>query len=230
MNTRTPPILRKILIVAVCAAGVFGLIFLVRFVLQQFQIRDIFVSGDTAIVEVNAKQFVGNTLLFPAPSVIRQIKEDNPLVKSIEIKKHFPSTLELVVHKRQPIARLQTKTATVGIDEDAVITDEVGDVNKPIIQIDVPLVRMGQTIQDAAVQQGAKVITGTASFLAIQQITVYDTSSIRVKVQESNIFIPQKDDIRPILDTLQTLMSGFRIKGLIPKTIDLRFDKPVVQF
>jgi len=201
-----------------------------NYLLTLFTVRDIIVSGDAAIVEVNTKKFIGNTLLFPAVSVMRQIQDDNPLIRSIEIKRHFPSTLELVVHKRQPIARLQTNTAIVRIDEDGVITDEVGGTNIPVIRIDVPMVRMGQTMHDTAVAQAVKIIAGTASFLPMQYITIYETSSLRARYQGSDIFFPQKSDIRPILNTLQTLMSGFRIKGLIPKTIDLRFDKPVVQF
>ncbi|MFH0749798.1 MAG: FtsQ-type POTRA domain-containing protein [Candidatus Gottesmanbacteria bacterium] len=222
--------MRKIILGFVCVSCIIGSIFFVRFILRSFTIKDIVVSGDTAIVEVNKKQFVGNTLLFPSAAVIKQIQEDNPLVKSIDIKKHFPSTLELIVHKRQPIARLKTKAAIIGIDEDAVITDVVGDVNNPIIEIDVALVRMGQTIRDESVKQSVAVINGTASFLTIYKITKNDSLSLRVQTQQSDIFITQKGDILPILDTLQTLMSGFRIKGLIPKTIDFRFDKPVVQF
>ncbi len=222
--------MRKIILGFVGLLCLVGPIFIVRFILKSFTIKDIVVSGDAAIVQVNEKQFVGNTLLFPALSVIKQIQDDNPLVKSIDIKKHFPSTLELIVHKRQPIAQLKTPTAIVGIDEDAVVTDVVGNIDAPVIEIDVPLVRMGQTIRDESVKQSVKVVAGTVTFLNVLQITKNDSLSIRVITKQSSIFIPQNKDIRPILDTLQTLMSGFRIKGLIPKTIDLRFDKPVVQF
>ncbi|MFZ2025134.1 MAG: hypothetical protein WAV51_02560 [Microgenomates group bacterium] len=198
--------------------------------LRLFQIKNIIVSGDPAKVEVNAKQFVGNMIFFQSDAVITQIKNDNPLIKTIEIRKHFPSTLELVVYKRQPIARLQTSTAIVGIDSEAIVTDVLGNDLAPVIQIDVPLVRMGQTIKDEGVKQAVEIIAGSQSFLHIRKIQNYETVSLQARTQESNIFFPQKGDIRPILDTLQTLIMGFRIKGTMPKTIDLRFDKPVVQF
>lgn len=230
MNDRRSSVPRKIVIglVSVCILGVvIGGIYLL---LQLFQIKNIIVTGDPAKVEVNAKQFVGNMLFFQSAQVIAQLTNENPLIKTIEIRKHFPSTLELVVYKRQPVARLQTQAAIVGIDGEAVVTDMLGDATIPSILIDVPLVRMGATIKDEGVKQAVMIVTGSQSFLHIKKIQSYETVSLRVETQESNIFFPQKGDIRPILDTLQTLIMGFRIKGTMPKTIDLRFDKPVVQF
>jgi len=230
MQGRSSSLKRKIIItfVSVLILGVtIGIIYLL---LQVFQIKNITVSGDAARVEVNAKQFVGNMIFFRSDAVIAQIKDENPLVETIEIRKHFPSTLELVVYKRQPIARLKTNTAIVGIDADAIVTDMLGPDTIPVIQIDVPLVRMGVAMKDDGVKQAVSIIAGSGSFLHVRKIQTYETVSLRVETQESNIFLPQKGDIRPTLDTLQTLIAGFRIKGTMPKTIDLRFDKPVVQF
>ena len=213
----------SILILAVTVGGI-------ALLLRLFQIKHIMVSGDPAKVEVNAKQFVGNMIFFQSGAVIAEIKEENPLIRTIEIRKHFPSTLELVVYKRQPIARLQTNTALVGIDEEGVVTDMLGNDTLPVILIDVPLVRMGAMMKDEAVKQSITILVHVSSYLHIQKIQKFESMSLLVKTQESNIFFTQKGDIRPILDTLQTLIMGFRIKGTMPKTIDLRFDKPVVQF
>ena len=230
MNARSPSWKRNvsitvvsILILAVTVGGI-------ALLLRLFQIKHILVSGDPAKVEVNAKQFVGNMIFFQSDAVIAEIKEENPLIKTIEIRKHFPSTLELVVYKRQPIARLQTNTALVGIDEEGVVTDMLGSDTLPVILIDVPLVRMGAMMKDEAVKQSVTILVHASSYMHIQKIQKYESMSLQVKTQESNIFFTQKGDIRPILDTLQTLILGFRIKGTMPKTIDLRFDKPVVQF
>jgi len=230
MSTRLLNVKRFLLMISIGIVFLVGSIFLIQFLLQQFQIKKIIVSGDAALVQINEKKFIGNTLLFPTKNILKQILDEYPLVKSIVIKKHLPSTLELIIYKRKPIARLQTASALVGIDEDSVITDVIGDTNFPVIDIDVPLVRMGQQIRDEFVKQAVSFIYGSAPFVTVYIISKHDSSSLRIKTKESDIFITQKGDIRLILDTLQTLMSGFRIKGLIPKTIDLRFDKPVVQF
>jgi len=230
MNTTSSSVKRKIVLGVVFVIIFAFAIGSIYFLLQLFKIKNIVVSGDPAKVEVNAKQFVGNMIFFQSEAVIKMIKEGNPLIQTIEIKKHFPSTLELVVYKRQPIARLHTNTAIVGIDTEGIVTDMLGVDTLPVISIDVPLVRMGQIIKDDAVKQSVAIINGTSSLVRIKKIERYETLSLRVVCQESNIFFPQKGDIRPILDTLQTLILGFRIKGTMPKTIDLRFDKPVVQF
>ncbi len=230
MNTTSSSVKRKIVLGVVFVSIFAFTIGSIYVLLQLFKIKNIVVSGDPAKVEVNAKQFVGNMIFFQSDAVIKMIKDGNPLIQTIEIKKHFPSTLELIVYKRQPIARLQTSTAIVGIDAEGVVTDMLGVNTLPVISIDVPLVRMGQIIKDDAVKQSVLIIKGVSSLLHVKKIERYETLSLRVICQESNIFFPQKGDIRPILDTLQTLILGFRIKGTMPKTIDLRFDKPVVQF
>ena len=53
--------------------------------------------------------------------------------------------------------------------------------------------------------------------------------SIRVEIQQLDIFFPQDGDIVEHIRTLQTLFTGFRIKGVLPAHIDLRFGKPVVR-
>lgn len=223
--------MKRKLITVIVAIGILAATMAVIFwIVHAFTITNIIVSGDAARIEVNAKQFVGNILFFNADSAIAQIVEDNPLVKSIEIKKHFPSTLELVVYKRQPIARLKTSSAIVGIDGDGVVTDALGEDSLPVIEIDVPLVRMGQVMKEDAVKQAAAIVSAIQPLVQVRKIERYESASLRVITKETNIFFPQKGDIRKTLDTLQTLISGFRIKGTMPKTIDLRFDKPVVQF
>jgi hypothetical protein len=73
-------------------------------------------------------------------------------------------------------------------------------------------------------------LNGTRDFLPIQTITIEDDSSLRAKSNTMDILFPQDGSMPAILATLQTLLSGFRIKGTLPTLIDLRFNKPMVKF
>ena len=78
--------------------------------------------------------------------------------------------------------------------------------------------------------QAIALISKTKSFIQWSRIESFETQSIRAKTGQTDILITQTSDLTYVRDTLQTLMEGFRIKGTMPKSIDIRFSKPVVQF
>ena len=80
------------------------------------------------------------------------------------------------------------------------------------------------------VVQAVSLIKKTKTFIQWSFIEPYETQSIRARFGQTDIIITQTNDLSQVLDTLQTLMEGFRIKGTMPKSIDLRFGKPIVQF
>ena len=196
-----------------------------------FDIKNITVSGDAATVEINKQRFIGNILFFPTKEITDEILSDNPLVKSVVIKKKFPSTLELIIERRIPVAAIVTQNGSIqGIDAEGIITGDTLNTQLPRIFTAIPAVHPGQRIQTVFVTDALHVISTEKDTLKIIEFQEMDTSSFRAHTDTSDIFFPQKTDISPILDTLQTLIAGFRIKGTMPKTVDLRFGKPVVQF
>jgi hypothetical protein len=91
-------------------------------------------------------------------------------------------------------------------------------------------VRIGEKITDPRVSAGISFITGMRDILSVSSISVEDERSLRAKCDKLDILFPQDGPIAPILATLQTLLSGFRIKGTLPTFIDLRFNKPIIKF
>lgn len=207
-----------------------GLIYFFKIGINIFQVKHILVSGDPVQLEINQSIFVNNILFFPTESVIRQLKLDNPLVKTVEIRKKFPQTLEFVIYKRTPIAEIVTDGIHLGIDEECVITEAALNNFLPVITITIPLARIGATVKHPMVVQAVALINKTKSSIQWSSIVSYETQSIRARFGQTDILITQTSDLQQVRDTLQTLMDGFRIKGTIPKSIDFRFGKPIVQF
>jgi cell division septal protein FtsQ len=230
MKSDPKPAAMKVLLVCVVIGIIIGLICTVRFGINVFQVKHIEVSGDLVQIEINKSIFVNNLLFFPSEATEKQLKSENPLIKAVEIRKKFPSTLEFVIYKRTPVATLLSAGIPVGIDEECVVTEMSTDSNIPVISITVPLVRIGGTIKDPMVVQAMSLLVKTARIFRWSTIQSYETQSIRAKTGQTDILITQTSDLSQIVDTLQTLMEGFRIKGTIPKSIDLRFGKPIVQF
>jgi cell division septal protein FtsQ len=227
-NRRT--VAGRILLLSIGIGLFIGLIYVLKIGINVFQVKHIEVTGDPVQVEINQSLFVNNILFFPTESTIRELKLANPLIKNVEIRKKFPSTLEFVIYKRTPIAQLISDGIHSGIDEENVITEAVPAAQLPIITISIPLVRIGATVKDPMVVQAVALINKTKSVIRWSSIESYETQSLRARTGQTDILITQTSDLSQVVDTLQTLMEGFRIKGTIPKSIDLRFGKPVVQF
>lgn len=207
-----------------------GVIYFFKLGMNFFTVKHIEVVGDPVQLEIKESLFVNNLLFFQAESVVQKLKLDNPLVKSVEIKKKFPSTLIFVIYKRIPIAEIITSGIRFGIDEDAVITETVSTSKLPTIVADVPLARVGRAVKHPMIIQAIALMNKTKSFMQWSHIESFETQSIRARSGQTDILITQTGDLSYVCDTLQTLMEGFRIKGTMPKSIDLRFSKPVVQF
>ena len=227
-NRRTKVV--RILLLLVSISFFVGVIYFFKIGINIFQVKHIVVTGDPVQLEINQSIFVNNILFFPTESVVRQLKLDNPLVKTVEIRKKFPSTLEFVIYKRIPIAEIVTDGIRLGIDEECIITEAVPNNQLPVITMSISFVRIGATVKQPMVVQAIALIRRTKSFIEWSSIESYETQSIRARFGQTDILITQTSDLSQILDTLQTLLEGFRIKGTIPKSIDLRFGKPIVQF
>jgi len=211
--------------------GVFvSILFLIKGGMTLFQVKRILVTGDPVQIEINKAIFVNNTIFFPTESVARQLKLDNPLIRSVEIRKRYPSTLEFAIYRRVPIAEIVIGGIQFGIDEDCVVTEVKSGSNMPVILTNVSLVHIGTTIGHPMVTQAIALIVKTKGFMEWSLIEPYETQSIRARSGKTDIIITQISNLSEVRDTLQTLMEGFRIKGTIPKSIDLRFGKPIVQF
>jgi len=228
INRRTKVV--RVLVLFLSISLFVGLIYFFKIGINIFQVKHVLVTGDPVQLEINQSIFVNNILFFPTDSVIRQLKLDNPLVKTVEIRKKFPSTLEFVIYKRTPIAEIVTDGIQLGIDEECVITEAALHNLLPVITLTIPLARIGATVKHPMVVQAVALINKTKSSIQWSSIEMFETQSIRARSGQTDILITQTSDLQQVLDTLQTLMDGFRIKGTIPKSIDFRFGKPIVKF
>jgi len=196
-----------------------------------FTIRNIEVSGEGIHVEVEENSFPKNLLFFPVDTLTAQILKNYPLVGSVKLQKKYPGTLVITAVPREPFA-------VAGVGGEMYLLDKVGvvleqyptNIGLPAIHIAMPKAQAGITISDPAISAAIIFLRETASFATISDIITFDSSALRAQTESMSIVFAQQSDIPVITRTLQMMISGFRIKGKLPATIDLRFDKPVVTF
>lgn len=195
-----------------------------------FAIKNIEIVGEKIDVEIDKKRIPGNLLFFPERQIEKEIQAANPIVKSIDIQKKYPNTLVIVVSLRSTVLRLKNGDQTVLIDADGVVLGEGSNSDAPIAELSLSIPPSGEQIKDDQVRVSLELVMAFQESFPIQYITAYDSKSLRVKIDKTDIFFPHLTDVQAKLATLQTLLTGFRIKSTLPKTIDLRFDKPIVIF
>ncbi|MBI4065394.1 hypothetical protein HY409_03425 [Candidatus Gottesmanbacteria bacterium] len=196
-----------------------------------FTIDAIEVQGDGIGVDVNQQKLPKNLLFFPIAKITKQILLDNPLVESLTIQKKYPRVLILKVKARSGVANVVASTMSAVVDASGVIIgiDRPKD-DIPTIEHNIFIGTIGSHITDEYILTALTFIEKVKSFVKIQKITNVNSDYLQAVFDKTDILFPQKTDMSKLADTLQTLLSGFRIKGTMPSTIDLRYDKPVVTY
>lgn len=196
-----------------------------------FVLRFVEVKGDGLGVVVNEHGLPKNLLFFPTDAIEKQILRDNPLIADIHIEKKYPNTLVISATQRVAVATITRGGVVAVLDGSGIILSfEDKNYQLPMLEFDVSPGPIGTALTDPNVQGALMFLVRTKSLLPIQKITNGEGSSLLAISDKTNILFAQQSDGQAIAATLQTLLSGFRIKGTLPTTIDLRFDKPIVKF
>lgn len=196
-----------------------------------FTIRRVEVSGEGIAIAVDQTKVPKNLLFFPIEQVTRQILKEYPLVGSVVMKKKYPSTLLITAVPRKPFTVVGVGGEIYAVDADGVVLSQYPNLtNMPFIRIAAAPLQPGLVIADRNITAAIGFLRATAATVTVSEVTPYDGSSLQARSETMSIVFLQHADMLTLARTLQMMISGFRIKGKLPTTIDLRFDKPVVTF
>lgn len=196
-----------------------------------FRIRTIEVVGSNVSLDIDYTRMGTNLYLFPVEKVRQQILTHNTHIKDVSLKKRYPSTLIIEVITRSPISVLASGNDRYLLDKDGyILSIDTGNNNLPVTAINCGSINIGDSISDARVKQALQFISLISKDIAIKLIEEAGNSSLRAEAEKFSIFFPQSGDIVAKVESLQTLVSGFKIKGTLPKSIDLRYTKPFVKY
>ncbi len=231
MSTRFRVHIRKfgkvfavILLIALLAVGLFYA------QSKLFEIQNIEIVGEGVTIVLDEDKIAKNLLFFPSHKVREMLLSQNTLLSDVRFIKKFPHTLMIEPTVRTPIAVLRTQGQAVPIDQTGIILPGAPELAMPVLLFDVGLVHEGQKLTDPRVLQSLRFVSEIGGSLAISSVTTKDGRILVAVYEQSDILFTQDAGVPTLTSTLQTLLTGFRIKGLMPKIIDLRFDKPIVTF
>lgn len=197
-----------------------------------FKIENIEVRNYPAEVIFNREKVTDNLIFFPAEKVRAEILRTNPGLADIQILKKFPRTLVFILVPRSNMARLSSGGSVYMLDRDGVVLGEALGSNSTPLVISESNKRyiVGEQVATTETRSAVSLIAELSDYGLPDMSFIASNSAINGRHESGEILFPIVTDYAQIAATLQSLWVGFRIKGTLPKFIDLRFRQPVVNF
>lgn len=176
-------------------------------------------------------------LLFTSEKEIVQILTlSNPSLEDIQVTKQFPNTLNIYTKARLTIAALEVDDGYFFLSEEGIITGKIkkNEHKHPLIhyyqKFSYSTLQTGGTITYRDILLALHFLEKSSTLgLVVDAIDINGLNMILLHIgQKKIIFTTEKK--KELQDyQLEEIIKKFRIEGKDFKTLDLRFEKPVVE-
>jgi len=209
------------------------------FVNQFFLIKKIQIVSDREFLFANRDELINKNLIFVNQNEIaNKIVKENSFLRKVIVNKIWPVTLKLTVYFHEPIALLIVNQGFLNLSIDGRILSKTKEV-----YTDLPIINYYQKLSSNSFQIGDRIdykdIQQTLFFIdKLEQINLkpltidikgQDMLLFKLSSEKIIVFSSQKERQFQIYQ-LEIIVKQFKIKGKEFKKIDLRFDKPIIQF
>lgn len=179
-----------------------------------------------------------NNVLLSDEEIVKNIQKTNPSVKKVRVQKKYPNEIILTIDVHQPIAALRVHDGVYILSADGTLLERTKA--KPSSKL--PLISSYQVFPYTAHYPGQQIELKeivTALFfvngmketgLPCEHIDIKSLDMIVCNVRNKTILFTSQKDATVQQYELQTIIRQFKIEGKDFKSLDVRFDKPIVTF
>lgn len=194
-----------------------------------FALSEIVVVGSGIELIVDEATFPKNLLFLSPEKISFQLEKRYPQFQNVTIEKHWPRRLVVHMSIRESFVTLLSQGDYYAIATDGtVIAKTQPNSVQPVLEFDTHETQEGVKLTDIRIAASLALLENVKDTISISHISEWDSASLQVKVDTMNILIANDANISQKADTLQTLITGFRMKGILPTVIDLRYEKPII--
>jgi cell division septal protein FtsQ len=188
------------------------------------------VIGNDIEISFDPKTVNHNLLFFPGDFYQKQIIKDYPQISTVVFTKKYPDTLVLKIDMREAFACVGLNSVRYVIDDQGFIIgfDTSKCLNLPEIKLDRTEKIPVNKIENQNLAEILNLIKQLQQDISVKSVSIEDSGLIQMKFEKTNILFTQDQPIISLSATLQTLIRGFRMKGIMPTSIDLRYNKPII--
>ena len=202
--------------------------------------------------ELTSLTFGKNLIFLKKKEISKKILSDYYIIKNLKIKKILPNKLVFELEKRRQVAvlgfelNLEKKEATSSgkpifettkdfflVDEEGIVVKKGNDNLLPLILLSEEFsLNIDQRVPKEEIVEAIKFLTTLRLNLLepkVAKITSPYSLTVWLRDGKEAVFSLRKE-IQIQVDSLQFILSRSKIEGRNIKKIDLRFDKPVVNY
>lgn len=201
------------------------------------RVKVISIDGTTSNLYGTEELKKSNILFIQEIKVQKTLKDQNPFIDEITVKKQYPSLLLIIVKESKPFAYVKGNVKYLLISEDGRVLQKI--IEKPNY---IPYIQYYQVINEDIFNTGDKIqfkdLNTTLFFikslqdfgLNIESVDIVGFDMVVCKVKDKEfIFSAEKEKEQQIYEAGE-IIKKFRIEGREYKKIDVRFEKPIVTF
>jgi cell division septal protein FtsQ len=172
-----------------------------------------------------------NYFTFSLKSITPQLQYKYPQIKDVKVTKKIPSTIQIKLTYRQPVATIEDKKFNrYFIDNEGVVFSQATDNKSVVIKTEEP-VALGEKMVSDSIRAAIELAkTLEQSQLPTKAISIYGNDTIEVSLTSGKIiFFTATKDVTQQVDTLQFILQTDKIEENKKSTIDLRFNNPIIK-
>ena len=213
--------------------------FILFFINQFFLIKKVELISDKKFLLANKGELINKNLIFiNQDKIAKKIIQENSLLKTAVVDKIWPATLKVNVYFYEPIAALIVSQGFFNLSVDGRILSKIKDG-----QSSLPIINYYQKLNSNSFQTGDwidyKDIQQTLFF--IDKLGQINLMPLTIDISGQDMLVFNLNDDKKIVFSirkekesqnyqLELIIRQFKIEGKEFKKIDLRFNKPVIEF
>ena len=211
----------------------FSVLILAVLVIFLFKVKELNIIVDNNTSNYNAttdqikSNFIGTNILFLTDTDVKSYLLANlPQYRFVKVQKIYPWQLKIYIAERFSMFLVKANNGVFNIDDSYFVTKQVTDLQTKVIVEFKGDLHIGQAITDQALISGIK-------YGQIGINVVVDDKMLTATLDgETNVLLPvdnlEKTD--EYVELLKKIIQKYRIENRKVKIIDLRQQKPLIQF
>ncbi len=213
--------------------------FILFFINQFFLIKKVELISERKFLLANKDELINKNLIFiNQDEIAKKIIQENSLLKTAVVDKVWPATLKITVYFYEPIAALIVSQGFFNLSVDGRILSKIKDG-----QSSLPIINYYQKLNSNSFQTGDwidyKDIQQTLFF--IDKLGQINLMPLTIDISGQDMLVFNLNDDKKIVFSirkekesqnyqLELIIRQFKIEGKEFKKIDLRFNKPVIEY
>ncbi len=221
----------------VCVFGLAGYFFVkTYFKVQIIQVHE---EGKSHLLHIRGIDAISdyNLILSSTSKLANFLKASNPTIKSIEIKKQLPNQITIILSFYRPFASLKGDRGYFIISSDGTILSTSKDPSSVLPQItyyqllSMSEYKVGNKLDFDDIKSALTFLQSSLDLgLKTSKIEIIGYHMIALYADKEKIIFSQEKDINTQKYQFETIIKEFRAQNKSFKSLDVRFDKPVVVF